>query len=159
MSIFSSIMEKIFPPARAAQPDAAAAKAGQSGLPTSAPPTAAPASGAGGAPAQTVDVEAVLTQMAAQKGGGGNWQTSIVDLLKLLDLDFKPERSQAARRRAGRGCRRSRHRRAEHRAPQGRHAEARRERRQGPRQPEKLIAMRRRHVITRRGARVARRCR
>jgi hypothetical protein len=34
-----------------------------------------------------VDVFAVLTQMAAQKGGGGNWQSSIVDLLKLLDLD------------------------------------------------------------------------
>ena len=38
-------------------------------------------------PQQQVDVGAVLTQMAAQKGGGGNWQTSIVDLLKLLDLD------------------------------------------------------------------------
>jgi hypothetical protein len=25
--------------------------------------------------------------MASHKGGGGNWQTSIVDLLKLLDLD------------------------------------------------------------------------
>ena len=34
-----------------------------------------------------VDVEAVLTQMAKEKGGGGNWRTSIVDLLKLLDLD------------------------------------------------------------------------
>ena len=30
---------------------------------------------------------AILTQLAAAKGGGGNWQTSIVDLLKLLDLD------------------------------------------------------------------------
>jgi hypothetical protein len=29
----------------------------------------------------------VLSGMAAQKNGGGNWQTSIVDLLKLLDLD------------------------------------------------------------------------
>ena len=29
----------------------------------------------------------MLAQMAGQKGGGGNWQTSIVDLLKLLDLD------------------------------------------------------------------------
>lgn len=39
-------------------------------------------------PAATpVDVEAVLEQKAAQKGGGGNWRTSIVDLLKLLDLD------------------------------------------------------------------------
>jgi hypothetical protein len=34
-----------------------------------------------------VDVEAVLTDMASKKDGGGNWQSSIVDLLKLLDLD------------------------------------------------------------------------
>lgn len=34
-----------------------------------------------------VDVEAVLVELAAAKGGGGNWRTSIVDLLKLLDLD------------------------------------------------------------------------
>ncbi len=34
-----------------------------------------------------VDVEAVLEQKAAAKGGGGNWRTSIVDLLKLLDID------------------------------------------------------------------------
>ena len=38
-------------------------------------------------PQQPVGVEAVLTQMAEAKGGGGNWRTSIVDLLKLLDLD------------------------------------------------------------------------
>jgi Domain of unknown function (DUF3597) len=36
---------------------------------------------------QNVDVDAVLTQLAAKKGGGENWKTSIVDLLKLLDLD------------------------------------------------------------------------
>jgi hypothetical protein len=34
-----------------------------------------------------VDVEAILEQKAAAKGGGGNWRTSIVDLLKLLDID------------------------------------------------------------------------
>jgi hypothetical protein len=34
-----------------------------------------------------VDVDAVLSQMASKKGGGGNYRTSIVDLLKLLDLD------------------------------------------------------------------------
>lgn len=39
------------------------------------------------APLQNVDVEAVLAQMASKKGGGGNYKTSIVDLLKLLDLD------------------------------------------------------------------------
>ena len=32
-------------------------------------------------------MDAVLTKLAVSKGGGGNWQTSIVDLLKLLDLD------------------------------------------------------------------------
>ncbi|WP_374533373.1 DUF3597 family protein, partial [Phenylobacterium sp.] len=46
----------------------------------------APAAAPAPAP-EPVDVEAVLTQIAAMKGGGGNWRTSIVDLLKLLDLD------------------------------------------------------------------------
>jgi len=36
---------------------------------------------------QNVDVDAVLQQLASKKGGGGNYRTSIVDLLKLLDLD------------------------------------------------------------------------
>lgn len=40
------------------------------------------------APAQPVDVEQVLTGIARQKGDPDlNWRTSIVDLLKLLDLD------------------------------------------------------------------------
>ena len=79
MSIFSSIMDKIFhhPAAQpAADPAAAPADATQ--------PAAAPAASA---PAEPVDVEAVLTQMASEKGDAGNWRTSIVDLLKLLDLD------------------------------------------------------------------------
>jgi hypothetical protein len=36
---------------------------------------------------QNVDVDAVLSRLASQKGGGGNYRQSIVDLLKLLDLD------------------------------------------------------------------------
>jgi hypothetical protein len=36
---------------------------------------------------QDVDVAAVLAQMAAKKGGGGNYKVSIVDLLKLLGID------------------------------------------------------------------------
>jgi hypothetical protein len=36
---------------------------------------------------QNVDIDAVLSQLATQKGGGGNYRQSIVDLLKLLDLD------------------------------------------------------------------------
>jgi hypothetical protein len=36
---------------------------------------------------QNVDIDAVLVQLASSKGGGGNYRQSIVDLLKLLDLD------------------------------------------------------------------------
>ena len=78
MGIFSSIMNKIFHKKPAEAP-AAPAAAPAAAAPT---PAAAPA-----APPEPVDVEAVLTQIAALTGGGGNWRTSIVDLLKLLDLD------------------------------------------------------------------------
>ena len=81
MSIFGTIMEKIFHSADAktgAVPAASPSGApGSTDAPSDAPAPTSP----------TVDVEAVLTQLAATKGGGGNWQTSIVDLLKLLDLD------------------------------------------------------------------------
>jgi hypothetical protein len=43
--------------------------------------------GASQATLQNVDIDAVLSKLAAQKGGGGNYRQSIVDLLKLLDLD------------------------------------------------------------------------
>ena len=76
MGLFSSIMNKIFHHGAAAPAAAPAAAA-----PAAAPAAAAPA------PSAPVDVEAVLTEMAEMKGGGGNWRTSIVDLLKLLDLD------------------------------------------------------------------------
>ena len=82
MGIFSSIMDRIFHRKTAAP---AAATATTTAAP--AAPAAAPAAPA----AAPVDVEAVLEQMAAQKGGGGNWRTSIVDLLKLLDLDSSLE--------------------------------------------------------------------
>jgi hypothetical protein len=36
---------------------------------------------------QNVDVDKVLADMASKKAGGGNYRESIVDLLKLLDLD------------------------------------------------------------------------
>jgi len=72
MGIFSSIMGKIFPP----KPKPAEAPAAAPAAAAAPPPPPAP-----------VDVEAVLTALAASKGGGGNWRTSIVDLLKMLDLD------------------------------------------------------------------------
>ena len=84
MSLFGSIMSKIFNRKPAAKPQAAPQTAPQAQA--TAPKPAAPAQAAP-APAQPVDVEAVLTELAAEKGGGGNWRTSIVDLLKMLDLD------------------------------------------------------------------------
>ena len=89
MSLFCSIMAKIF--RRKAPQHPAAAQ------PAPAAPRPAPAPAVQPAPAQPVDVEAVLTEMAEEKGGGGNWRTSIVDLLKLLDLDS----SLAARKELG----------------------------------------------------------
>ena len=80
MSILGNIWNKIFHHGQQAQP--------QGGAPHAAPAGQTPAPGAApAAPQQPVDVEAVLEQMANAKGGGGNWRTSIVDLLKLLDLD------------------------------------------------------------------------
>jgi len=74
MSIFGKIFDKIFNHKKAAAPAPAPKPAG----PVVAPAAPAPA---------PVDVEAVLSELAEQKGGGGNWRTSIVDLLKMLDLD------------------------------------------------------------------------
>jgi len=82
VSILGNIFNKIFHHPAAQQQAQAAQPQQQAQQQQSAAP-AAPT----GQPQQQVDVGAVLTQMAAQKGGGGNWQSSIVDLLKLLDLD------------------------------------------------------------------------
>jgi len=97
MSIFGTIMNKIFhhghaqaapAPQPAAAPQPAPAPASAAAPAQAAPPQPAAAQPAPSpTPAQPVDVEAVLEQLAAQRGGGGNWRTSIVDLLKLLDLD------------------------------------------------------------------------
>ena len=53
-----------------------------------APPAGQQSAGTAAQPQlQNVDVNAILTQLAAKKGQPSNWQTSIVDTLKLLDLD------------------------------------------------------------------------
>jgi len=75
MSIFGSIMSKIFGSTPAQAAEAAPATAGS---------PAAPAPAAGGAP---VDVEAILTGLAAKAGQTLDWRKSIVDLMKLLNLD------------------------------------------------------------------------
>ena len=88
MSIFGTILGKIF---GAGAPSAAPATPVPNNTQTQVPKPATTAPAAPQAtqpkPAQPVDVEKVLTDLAAKKGGGGNWRTSIVDLLKMLDLD------------------------------------------------------------------------
>jgi 3-oxoacyl-ACP reductase-like protein len=80
MSIFGSIMDKIFhhPKAQAAPAPAPAAAAAAPAAPV---PEAAPA------PMAAVDVEAVLTVMAQDNPQTLDWRHSIVDLMKLLSLD------------------------------------------------------------------------
>jgi hypothetical protein len=81
MSIFSSILASIFPsshPSVAAPgtPPAAGADAGSTASGTSTT-----------AVVPTVNVEQILTDRAASNGQTLNWRTSIVDLLKLLNLE------------------------------------------------------------------------
>ncbi len=55
-----------------------------------APPAPAAAPAAAPAPApekKPIDVEAVLTYMAEKRGQPSNWRTSIVDLMKLVNMD------------------------------------------------------------------------
>jgi hypothetical protein len=90
MSVFGNIMSAIFGSgaAKAAQAEPAAASAapaaaGAAPAGVTATATAAPAA----APAAQVDVAAVLTALAAKNPEKLDWKRSIVDLMKLLDLD------------------------------------------------------------------------
>ena len=82
MSIFGNIMSAIFGRGKAEAPPASGGSASNAS-PSIAPSWAPQTSGGG----QSVDVEAVVTRMASQKKEKLNWRTSIVDLMKVLDLD------------------------------------------------------------------------
>jgi 3-oxoacyl-ACP reductase-like protein len=98
MGILSNIFSKIFPsshpavtnaPAAApAKPAAPAAPApAQAQAPTAAPSASRPAAAPAAAPMAEVDVEQILVTMQKSAGQDLNWRSSIVDLLKLLNLD------------------------------------------------------------------------
>src|SRR5262245_46504245 len=92
MSIFGNIMSAIFhhPAAAQAAPAPAEATASPAATTASASPAAAPAAAPAGSPAAPkaqVDVAAVLTSLAAKNKEKLDWRKSIVDLMKLLDLD------------------------------------------------------------------------
>lgn len=79
MGIFSSIKNAIF--GRKAK----AAPAQTQAQPSQQPQNTQPAQAA--PPPVDVDVDAVLAELATEKGQKLNYKSSIVDLMKLLDLD------------------------------------------------------------------------
>lgn len=99
MSIFGDIMSAIFGSSAKAETPAA----GTQGPATPAASPAAPSASAtpsapsapAAAPAAPVDVAAVLDALAKKNKQKLNWRKSIVDLMKLLDLDS----SQTARKK------------------------------------------------------------
>lgn len=101
MGILSNIFGKIFPGSqqKQQQPQArqsttqvgssqtASGGSQQAGAAPGAQPAARAPAAPPAAPMQQVDVEALLNQKAQSAGEPLNWRTSIVDLLKLLDID------------------------------------------------------------------------
>jgi 3-oxoacyl-ACP reductase-like protein len=89
MSIFGSIVNAIFgskaaastPSASSSSPAASTAPAGSTATASAAAAPAAPA------PISKADVEAIIAKIEADRGVKYNWRQSIVDLMKLLDLD------------------------------------------------------------------------
>jgi hypothetical protein len=79
MSIFGKIMSAIFGTTASATPAGGASPASGS--------AAAGTSSASAAPAQTVDVAPILDKAVAAKKEKLEWRTSIVDLMKALDID------------------------------------------------------------------------
>ena len=77
IGIFSSILAKIFPSSHPSVTTPADAPAAATPLAQSSAPAAIP----------EVDVEQILSARAASNAEKLNWRTSIVDLMKLLDLD------------------------------------------------------------------------
>ena len=96
MSILGNILGKIFPSFKSADaPAPAAPDAGLASAPASTSSTASAPSMA------TVDVEAMLNDMAASNKQSLNWRVSIVDLMKLLGLDSSLSERKALARELG----------------------------------------------------------
>ena len=83
MSIFGKIMSAIF----GTKADAAPAAGGAAAPASGSAPAAGGSSPASTAPKQTVDVAPILDKAVAAKKEKLEWRTSIVDLMKALDID------------------------------------------------------------------------
>jgi hypothetical protein len=85
MGIFSAILDKLRHHAASPAPQSSPQQQ------TQYQPSTQQQGGATQGSIQNVDIDKVLRDLAAKKGGGGNYRESIVDLLKLLDLDSSLE--------------------------------------------------------------------
>ena len=86
MSIFGKIMSAIFGSSASATPAGGGSAAPASGGAASSGGTASSGGGAA-APAQSVDVAPILDKAVAAKHEKLEWRTSIVDLMKALDIN------------------------------------------------------------------------
>ncbi|MCP3383381.1 MULTISPECIES: DUF3597 domain-containing protein [unclassified Bradyrhizobium] len=87
MSIFGKIMGAIFGSHPASAAPAGGAPAGSAPAGTASAPSAAPGAAPSAAPAATVDVAAIVDKLVAAQKEKLEWRTSIVDLMKALDID------------------------------------------------------------------------
>lgn len=103
MSIFDSIKRAIFGKAAESRSASTAPSAQRPAAPaaTNKPATAPAPAAPAPAPAAEVDVEAVLSSLASKNSQKLNWQTSIVDLMKLLSLDSSLENRKALAKELG----------------------------------------------------------
>jgi len=106
MSIFTRIKDAIFGHGRSGQAASPATTSGGMGgkpaaAPKSANPSGIPASPVDAKWEREVDVEAVLESRAANNPQKLNWRSSIVDLMKLLDIDSSLENRRELARELG----------------------------------------------------------
>lgn len=125
MSIFGKIMGAIFGTKADAAPGATPTAGG------SAPTVSTPGSSSAVPPAASVDVAPILDKAVAAKQEKLEWRTSIVDLMKALDIRLQSEHAQGACEGAQLYRPYQRLRRYEHLASQTGHCEDRCEWRQG----------------------------
>jgi hypothetical protein len=105
MSIFSRIKDVIFGHQASGAAPAGTTPGQQPQTPRATPVTPAP-SGIPASPADAkwdrpVDVEQVMTELAARSKQSLNWKTSIVDLMKLLGIDSSLENRKELARELG----------------------------------------------------------
>ena len=101
MSIFTKIKDAIFGNKAAAQPAPKPAPPPAGRAPSATTGTPAPQPKPAPAAAAPVDVEAVLQGMATANKQQLNWRTSIVDLMKLLNMDSSLENRKELARELG----------------------------------------------------------